>query len=43
MYYNKKRDREPTLKKKNKMYLLQQNIKTKQLSSKLNYIKLEPF
>lgn len=42
-YYNQKRDREPTLKERDKVYLLTQNIKTKQPSKKLDNTKLEPF
>jgi len=34
---------EPTLKEENKVYLLRRNIKTKQLSDKLNHKKLRPF
>lgn len=43
VYQNKKRDREPTLKKRDKVYLLQWNIKTTRSSKKLNYIKMGPF
>ena len=43
VYYNKKRDREFTLKEKDKVYLLHCNIKTKWLSNKLNYVKLKLF
>jgi len=43
LYANKKRDRESTLKKKDKAYLLRRNIKTKRSSNKLNYTKLESF
>ena len=43
VYHNKKRDREPTLKERDKVYLLCCNIKTKQPSNKLNYTKLRPF
>ena len=43
VYYNKKRDRELTLKERNKVYLLHHNIKTKWLSNKLNYVKLRLF
>ena len=43
VYYDKKKDRELTLKERGKVYLLQQNIKTKWSSKKLNYIKLESF
>jgi len=41
LYANKKRDKESTFKKKNKAYLLRQNIKMKRLSNKLNHIKLK--
>ncbi len=41
LYANKKRDRESTLKEKNKVYLLRRNIKTKRSSNKLNHTKLE--
>jgi len=43
LYANKKRDREFTLKKKNKVYLLRRNIKTKKSSNKLNHMKLKSF
>ena len=43
VYHNKKRDRESTLKKGDKVYLLRRNIKTKRLSNKLNHMKLRPF
>ena len=43
VYHNKKRDRELTLKKRDKVYLLHCNIKTKQSSNKLNHMKLRPF
>ncbi len=43
LYANKKRNKEFTFKKKNKVYLLRWNIKTKRLSNKLNHIKLESF
>ncbi len=43
LYANKRRDRESTLKKKNKAYLLRRNIKTKRSSNKLNHTKLEPY
>ncbi len=41
LYANKKRDRRFTLKKKNKVYLLRQNIKMKRSSNKLNHTKLK--
>ena len=43
VYHNKKRDRELTLKKRDKVYLLHYNIKTKWPSNKLNHMKLRPF
>ncbi len=43
LYANKKKDRKSTLKKKNKVYLLRRNIKTKRSSNKLNHMKLETF
>jgi len=43
LYANKKKDRKLTFKKRNKAYLLRWNIKTKRLSNKLNYMKLESF
>jgi len=43
LYANKKRDRKSTFKKKNKVYLLRRNIKTKRSSNKLNHMKLESF
>ncbi len=41
LYANKKRDKESTFKKRNKAYLLRQNIKMKRSSNKLNHTKLE--
>ena len=43
LYVNKKRNKDFTFKKKNKVYLLRRNIKTKRSSNKLNHIKLESF
>ena len=43
VYHNKKRDREFTLKERDKVYLLHHNIKTKWPSNKLNHMKLRPF
>ena len=43
LYANKKKDRESTLKKREKAYLLRRNIKTKRLSNKLNHMKLKSF
>ena len=43
VYHNKKRDRGPTLKEGDKVYLLRHNIKTKRPSNKLDHTKLGPF
>ncbi len=43
LYANKRRGRKPTLKKRDKAYLLRRNIKTKRSSNKLNHTKLEPY
>ena len=43
LYVNRKKDRESIFKKRDTVYLLRRNIKTKKLSNKLNYIKLELF
>ena len=43
LYANKKKDKDSIFKKRNKVYLLRRNIKTKRLSNKLNHIKLESF
>jgi len=43
LYANKRRDRESTLKERDKAYLLRRNIKTKRSSNKLNHTKLEPY
>ena len=40
---NKKRKNRPQLKKRNKVYLLTKNIKSKRLSKKLDYIKVRLF
>jgi len=42
-YYDKIRQKKSDLKKKKKIYFLYRNIKTKQSSSKLDYLKLELF
>ena len=42
-YYNKKHRDTPLFKEEEKVFLLQQNIKTKQSNDKLNHKKLEPF
>ncbi len=43
LYANKKRDRKSIFKKRDKAYLLRQNIKTKRSSNKLNHKKLESY
>ncbi len=43
LYANKKKDKEFTFKKRNKVYLLRRNIKMKRLSNKLNHMKLKSF
>jgi hypothetical protein len=43
LYYNKYYNIEPILKKRNKVYLIQRNIQTKRLSTKLDYKKLGLF
>ncbi len=43
LYANKKKDKEFTFKKRNKVYLLRWNIKIKRLSNKLNHMKLKSF
>ena len=43
LYANKKRNKEFTFKKKNKVYLLRWNIKMKRSSNKLNHMKLKSF
>jgi hypothetical protein len=43
LYYNKYCNIEPILKEKNKIYLIQQNIQTKQLNIKLDHKKLGLF
>ena len=42
-YYNLKVSKGPDLKKGDKVQLLYKNFKSRQLSKKLNYIKLKPF
>ena len=42
-YINKKKKITSLLKKKNKVYLLTKNFKTKKSSKKLNYVKVDPF
>ena len=43
LYYNKKRNKDITFKKGNKIYLLRKNIKTIRLNNKLNYVKIGLF
>jgi hypothetical protein len=43
MYYNKKRSKGPALREGDPVYLLRKNLKTKRLSTKLDYTKLGPF
>ncbi len=43
LYVNKKKDRNFTLKERDKVYLLRRNIKTKRSSNKLDHIKLKSF
>jgi len=43
LYANKKKDKEFSFKERNKVYLLKWNIRTKKLSNKLNYTKLESY
>ncbi len=42
-YQNKRRKMAPQLKKKDKMYLLTKNLKTRKKSRKLDHVKVEPF
>jgi hypothetical protein len=42
-YYNEYHSIEPTLKKRDKIYLIQRNIQTKQLNTKLDHKKLGLF
>ncbi len=42
-YYNKKRSKGPDLKEGNKVWLLHKNFKSRQLSKKLDHIKLGLF
>jgi len=42
-YYNTKRSKGPDLKKGDKVWLLYKNFKSRQLSKKLNYVRLRPF
>ena len=42
-YINKKRKMTPLLKKRDKVYLLTKNLKTKKASKKLNNVKIGPF
>ena len=43
VYINKKYKNRPLLRERNKVYLSIKNIKTKRLSSKLDYIKVRLF
>ena len=43
LYVNKRRDKDFIFKKKDKVYLLRRNIKTKRSSNKLNHTKLKSF
>ena len=42
-YYNQHHAGALMLKKRNKVYLLQKNIKTTRLSNKLDHVKIKPF
>ena len=42
-YQNKKRKTMPQLKKRDKIYLLTKNLRTKRVSKKLNHVKVDPF
>jgi len=42
-YYNAKRSKGPDLKKGDKVWLLYKNFKSRQLSKKLDYVRLGPF
>ena len=42
-YQNKKRKTASQLKKRNKIYLLTKNLKTRKLNKKLNHVKVESF
>src|SRR6266700_343540 len=42
-YYDKKRSKGPALKRGDKVWLLHKNFKNRQLSKKLNHVKLGPF
>jgi hypothetical protein len=43
IYYDHKRLKGPTLKERDPVYLLQKNIKTKRLNTKLDHMKLSPY
>ena len=43
VYQNKKQKTMPQLKKRDKIYLLMKNLKTKKISKKLNHVKIDPF
>jgi len=42
-YYNARRSKGPDLKEGDKVWLLYKNFKSRQLSKKLDYVKLGPF
>src|SRR6266702_1672608 len=42
-YYDRKRSKGPALKRGDKVWLLHKNFKNRQLSKKLNHVKLGPF
>ena len=42
-YHNQHHVEAPTLKKRNKIYLLQKNIETTRSSNKLDHVKIRPF
>jgi len=42
-YYNAKRSEGPDLKEGDKVWLLHKNFKSRQLSKKLDYVRLGPF
>lgn len=43
MYYNRRRQEPPPLEEGDKVWLLTRNLKTNQLSPKLDYKKISPF
>ena len=42
-YYDRKKSKGPNLKEGDKVWLLHKNFKSRQLSKKLDYVKLRPF